>query len=236
VTRIQPADPDKLRVIMCIAFDHRAPAGDVKRFKQCIVECPFVVQSIQLTGTFDFMVEASFAGLTEYQEQLSSLADILARVVARYEANFVCKRIVRETNLDRALWVPCHEGLQRLDCERIDMVQAEGDYMRVQSGSQNWLVHSTLRDFFTQLPPGEFVCVHRSLILRCTYIERMLHEGRRWVARLQNGERKSIARSHVKDVLRALHIDPTAVRDTFATTVEPLKGAGQRVRDTSTAR
>jgi hypothetical protein len=38
------------------------------------------------------MVEASFTDLAEYQVKLSGLAEIVARLVARYEANFVCKK------------------------------------------------------------------------------------------------------------------------------------------------
>jgi two-component system response regulator AlgR len=114
--------------------------------------------------------------------------------------------------------------LQRVDCAIIDMVQAEGDYMRVHSGSQSWLLHATLRGVFRKLTPGEFVCVHRSLIVRCAYIERMLHEGRRWVACLQSGEQKKVARSHVRDVLQALGIDSANVRQ-----ASPRKAKGARV-------
>lgn len=92
------------------------------------------------------------------------------------------------------------------------MVQAEGDYMRVHSGAQTWLVHSTLSNLLPKLTPGEFVRIHRSLVLRCAYIERMLHEGRHWIAQLQNGERKNVAKGHVREVLRALGIDLAEAR------------------------
>ena len=210
--RIEPVGVEHLRVIMCLTFDHRAPADEVMEFKRCIVACPYVLQSIQLTGTFDFMVEASFTDILEYQEKLNTLAERVARLVARYEANFVCKKFVRENDQDRAIWVPCQQGQLRVDCARIDMVQAEGDYMRVHSGAQTWLVHSTLSNLLPKLTPGEFVRIHRSLVLRCTYIERMLHEGRHWIARLQNGERKNGAKGHVREVLRALGIDPAKAR------------------------
>ena len=212
MTRLQIAEPERLRVIMCLAFDSRAPCDEVQHFKRCITVCPFVIQSIQLTGTFDFMVEAGFRDISEYQDRLSTLADPLSRLVSRYEANFVCKRFIRENDSERAIWVPCHQGLQRVDCAQIDMVHAEGDYMRVHSGAQSWLVHSTLRDLFAKLTPGEFVRVHRSVVLRCAYIERMLHEGRRWVARLRNGERENVAKSYVAEVMQTLGVDPAARR------------------------
>ena len=231
MTRVHSAEADELRVIMCVAFDHRAPSNEVKRFKECLAHCTYVVHSMQLTGTFDFMAEASFKNLAEYHEKLETLNDIASRLVARFEACFVCKKFVRENGDDKAIWVPCHQGLQRVECARIDMIQAEGDYMRVHSGPQSWLVHMTMADLTAKLDPGDFVCVHRSLTLRCGYIERMLHEGRRWVARLQNGEHKNVARGHVREVLCALGIEPPPSNlATDATTAKRPNGSGRSKR------
>lgn len=211
MTTVHPVVPDDLRVIMCLAFDHRAPAGEVAAFKAALLECRQVVSCCELTGTFDFMLEATLLHLADYHDKLDSMKGVLARLVARYEANFVCKRFVRQTEQDvaREVWVPCQDGLKRLDCSLIDKVSAEGDYMRIHVGSESWMVHATMKDLVVKLGDEDFVHVHRSKLIRCTFIDRLIHQGRRWIARLNDGSVERIAQSHVADVLAKLRDDPT---------------------------
>ncbi len=195
---------DDLRVIMCLAFDHRAPCDEVTAFKQCIVDCPQVLHSIELTGTFDFMLEVSLPNIAAYHAELAARAEPLARLVARYEASFVCKRFVRTNHEERVIWVPCHEGVQRLDCALIDKVLADGDYMQVHSGNRHWLVHTTMKALAAKLDSEEFVRLHRSVLVRRDFVERLLHHGNHWVARLHDGTEQQIAKSHVVTALRAI--------------------------------
>ena len=207
---------DDLRVIMCLAFDHRAPCDEVTAFKQCIVDCPQVLHSIELSGTFDFMLEVSLPNIAAYHAELGARAEPLAKLVARYEASFVCKRFVRHNQEERAIWVPCHEGVQRLDCDLIDKVLADGDYMQVHSGNQRWLVHSTMKALSAKLDPEDFVRIHRSVLVRRDFVERLLHHGNHWVARLHDGSEYQISKSHVAGALKAIHEAPVNVGQVFA--------------------
>jgi len=197
-----------LRVIMCLAFDHRAPCDEVTAFKKCIVDCPQVLHSIELSGTFDFMLEVSLPNMAAYQAELAARAAPLAKLVSRYEASFVCKRFVRNDREERAIWVPCHEGVQRLDCALIDKVLAEGDYVQVCSGKNRWLVHSTMKALAAKLDPGGFVRIHRSALVRCDFVERLLHHGNVWIARLHDGSEHQIAKSHVAATLKVVKEAP----------------------------
>jgi len=207
---------DDLRVIMCLAFDHRAPCDEVAVFKRCIVDCPQVLNSIELTGTFDFMLEVSLPNIAAYHAELGIRAEPLAKLVERYEASFVCRRFVRHDQEERAIWVPCHEGVQRLDCALIDKVLAEGDYMQVHSGNQRWLVHSTMKALCAKLDPEEFVRIHRSALVRRDFVERLLHHGNHWVAHLKDGSEHQIAKSHVVAALKAIQEAPVDVGRLFA--------------------
>lgn len=197
-----------LRVILCLTFDHRAPGDEVSAFKRCVIDCPNVLHSVEVTGPYDFMVEASLRDMAEYNEKLAGLVEPLAKLVANYEACFVCKRFIRESAPDEAIWVPCADGAQRIDCTSIDKITAEGDYMRLHSADHSWLVHSTLRTLLERLDPAMFVQVHRSVVVRCDFIDRLIHHGKRWLALLGDGSRQHIAKSHVGAVFEALRIAP----------------------------
>jgi DNA-binding Lrp family transcriptional regulator len=209
-----------LRVILCLTFDHRAPGDEVSAFKRCVIDCPSVLHSVELTGPYDFMVEASLRDMAEYNEKLASLVGPLAKLVAKYEACFVCKRYVRSEHPDQCIWVPCPEGAQRVDCSLIDKVTAEGDYMRLHSADQSWLVHSTLRTLLERLDPSMFVQLHRSVVVRCNFIDRLIHHGKRWSALLSDGSRQYIAKSHVGAVFDALRIAPTKAEASSTNEIE----------------
>jgi len=196
-----------LRVIMCLAFDRRAPHDEVTAFKKCIVDCPQVLHSIELSGTFDFILEVSLPDIAAYQVALAARAEPLAKLVARYEASFVCKRFVRNCREERVIWVPCRHGLQRLDCALIDKVLANGDYMEVSSENHRWLVHSTMKALTAKLDPDDFILIHRSALVRRGFVERLLHHGNHWVARFHDGTEHPIAKNHVGAALKAIQVD-----------------------------
>lgn len=203
---VQSVASDDLRVVLCLAFNHRAPPLDVAAFKAALWNCPLVVSSCDLTGTFDFMLEATVPDMDSYSDKLDGIREPLGKLVSRYEANFVSKRVVRTPHGDaeRALWVPCEEGVKRIDLSLINRVSAEGDYMRVHTEGTSWMVHMTMNDMVDHLGNDDFILVHRSTILRCGFIERLRHRGRVWTAILDDGSVERIAKSRVADVLAKL--------------------------------
>jgi DNA-binding LytR/AlgR family response regulator len=214
VPAVCPVVCDDLRVIMCIAFDHRSSPTEVHAFKAMLRECSHAVSCCDLTGSFDFMIEASLPNLAAYNDWLEAMREQLAKLVSRHEAYFVCKRFVSVSGdeEDGAVWVPCAHGMQRIDRSRIDKVTAEGDYMRVHAGCDSWLVHTTMRDMAGKLGGDKFVRVHRSALIRCEFIERLIHKDRHWAARLKDGSIQQVAKSHVGDVLARLGIDLPKLR------------------------
>lgn len=197
---------DDLRVIFCLTFDHRAPWDEVSAFKRCVIDCPSVLHAVEVTGHYDFMFEAALRDMAEYHEKLAGLSGTLAKLAARYEACFVCKRYIRTEKPDQSIWVPCPEGARRIDCSLLDKVTAEGDYMRLHSAGQSWLMHTTLKTLMERLDPELFVQVHRSAVIRCDFIELLIHRGRGWAARLRDGTYQHVAKSHVGQVLDVLRI------------------------------
>lgn len=205
---VRPVVTDDLRVIMCMAFDGRASTEQVRAFKQALINCEMVVHSVEVAGSFDFMIEAALPDVATYHARLEEIKGPLARLVTRYETNFVCKRFVRKpaAKQEQAVWVPCQEGLKRVDIGRIDKVTAEGDYMRVHCGSDSWLVHITLHELLNCLGEDNFAHIHRSCVVRRAFIDRLIHEGHHWDARLRDGTTQRISKSHVTAVLKSLQM------------------------------
>lgn len=202
---VSPVTPADLRVIMCFRFDPRARPGEIAAFKAALIGCPLIVHSLELSGTYDFIVEAALPDMSSYQDHMRNLAEPLTRLVARHDTNFICKRFVRRREAERSIWVPCKHGLQRVDASLVDKIIAEGDYMRIYSRGTSWMVHSTMTSLLKRLSDCNLIRVHRSACVRAGFIERIMHSGRQWSARLNDGSTVRIAESHVGETMEVLN-------------------------------
>ena len=205
-------DAAPLRVIMCLTFDHRVDPQESATAKAAIIACPSVLHSVELSGTFDFMFEAEVPDMAAYNAQLSICAEPMAKLVSRYEANFVCKRFVRSSEEKQAIWVPCDDGMARIDCSKIDKVTAEGDYMRIHSAGQSWMLHSTMCALADCMPSETFVRLHRSILVHTNFIERLIHDRSHWIARLNDGTVERVSKANVVALLTRLRTDSSKRR------------------------
>jgi len=219
VTAIRPVTSDDIRVIICIMFDQRAVPAEIGAFKDTVLKCPSVLHAVEVSGTFDFIVEATIPDMEAYTAQLELCARTVAKLIARYEVSFVCKRFVSADEKRRAVWVPCDEGMVRIDCAKIDKVTAEGDYMRIHSAGQSWMVHSTMGTLSDCLDES-FVRLHRSILVRRDFIERMTHDHLRWTAQLNDGTRERVAKVHVSALLESMRVNPSK-RKATSSTIQP---------------
>jgi DNA-binding LytR/AlgR family response regulator len=203
------SEADRLRVIMCIAFDKRAPLEKVKEFKTGIVSCPNVLHSVEVSGTFDFMFEAAVPDLAWYHQKLEEIAVPLQTLAARVETNFVCCRKVKpppgspppEECKEAEIWVPYRDGRRRILAGDITAITAERDYVRIHLNGSDCLFHCTLKEMLGRLDPARFIRIHRSVVVRRDLVERLLHEERHWKVRLVDGSVWPVAKSHEREVM-----------------------------------
>lgn len=196
----------QLVVVACLAFDHRAPAEELQRFKDCIAQCPQVERAMEVCGTFDLIVQGRCADVGEYTRGMERLRQPLARYVTRIETSFVSRMMDRPAhhNDSAALWLPCKDGRRRIPYSQIDKIVAEGDYMRVHVGDRSSLLHDTMSHLAAELAGAGFVQLHRSYLVRISFIEKLVHDQRRWTARLLDGTEVSVSRRHNHDILRII--------------------------------
>ena len=204
---VEIAPSDDIRVILCLKFDRRAPSDAVNSFKQELATCASVVHSAELSGAFDLMIEAALPDFIAYHALLDHYAIERSTLVERHEASFVCRRFMRVCDQDDAIWVPCRDGRRRIACSTIDMVRAEGDYVRLHCGAQSWLLHDRMHHMRELLDPDRFLTVHRSTIVNIGFVVQLVHRHYYWVLVLANGEEQRVAKSQVAAVLTALRTD-----------------------------
>ena len=201
---VHTVDAPGLRVIVCVVFKRNAPPDQISALKKAAIACHSVVHAVEMSGTFDFLLELAVPDIATFNERLNTVAASVASLVERYEVNFVGKRFIRKKQGDKAIWVQCDDGMKRIDSSVIDKVTAEGDYMRVHSKGRSWMIHATLRSVLERLDAEEFIRINRSALVRADFIDRLVHESGRWVARLQDGTNERVTKSHVATTLKQL--------------------------------
>jgi DNA-binding LytR/AlgR family response regulator len=208
---------DELRIILCLEFDPHATPREVSALKAALIESPNTLHSVECTGAFDFLMELAAPDMAWFNSWLKALAEPLASLVNRSETSFICKRFIRRPKDELALWVPCADGHKRIDSSLVDKVVAEGDYARIHSGPESWLVHATMHGLLERLSSRQFIQLHRSIIVRLGFIDRLAHEGRHLVAWLHDGSGERVAKSHVVETLEMTHW-PTKAPDSSKST------------------
>jgi len=206
MTYVDSVDSDELRIILCLEFEQHAPPTEVSALKAALIDSPNTLHSVESTGDFDFLLEVAPPDMAWWNKWLKTLASPIAKLVARCETSFVCKRFVRREKGERPLWVPTAGGLMRIEQSAIDKIVANGDYVQIVSNGQQWLLHATMHALRGMLRSRQFVQLHRSMIVRCGFIDRLSHAGRQWIAHLDDGTSERIARTHVAEVLEATRL------------------------------
>lgn len=89
--------------------------------------------------------------------------------------------------------------------EEVIHLQAEGDYIKVQSTKGNFLKEQTMKSMELQLPSDKFVRVHRSSIINIDYITQVEQYGKQsQLLRMNNGMQVKISLSGYKRLKETL--------------------------------
>ena len=206
MTYVDSVDSDELRIVLCLQFEQHAPPAEVSALKAALIDSPNTLHSVESTGAFDFLLEVAPPDMAWWNKWLKTLASPFAKLVARSETSFVCKRFIRREKGERPLWVPTANGLMRIDQSAVDKIVANGDYVQIVANGQKWLMHATMHALRGMLGSRHFVQLHRSMIVRCGFIDRLSHSGRQWTAHLNDGTSERVARTHVAEVLDATRL------------------------------
>lgn len=203
MVRVRTTDSHGVWAIFCLSFADRERStvrlGDLRKG---LLEHPCTLNAVDCSGSFDLIVETCFDSLLQYQELVDGIRNQGAGLFTEFRHCLVCRRHqrARDDGADDAIWIHMANGRRRLSVQSIDKVAAEGDYVRVHSGDSSWLVHATLCAFERQLPDGEFVRLHRSLLVRRDEVVGLLHDDHGWLAQLRDGSANRVPRARAQAV------------------------------------
>lgn len=97
--------------------------------------------------------------------------------------------------------------LNVVNTNEVDLITAEGNYLRITAGKQSYVLRDTLSHMGSQLNPKQFVRIHRSTIVRVAHIAHLesVFQGEYMVV-LRDGTKLASSRTYRENLERALRI------------------------------
>lgn len=74
------------------------------------------------------------------------------------------------TNVTKNLYINIDRTLIKIDTDTINLIEADGDYIKIKTSEKDYKVHSTLKKINEKLPSEPFFHVHRSYIVNLSRI------------------------------------------------------------------
>ena len=112
----------------------------------------------------------------------------------RAAANYAARILVREG-----------EGLGFVETERVDWLEAAGNYVRLHVGAKAHLVRATLSGILESLDPARFVRIHRSTIVNLDRVREIQPwVGGDYLVILKDGRQLRVSRNFRDDLLKPL--------------------------------
>ena len=89
----------------------------------------------------------------------------------------------------------------------INWIQAQGDYLYIHAGGKRHLLHESLSSLEKQLDPGQFIRIHRSIIVNLRHVgEIMRTSDGDYVAVLPNDVKLPVGRLYRPKLLSLLRV------------------------------
>jgi two-component system, LytTR family, response regulator len=102
-----------------------------------------------------------------------------------------------ESPMDRRLVVKSEGRVVFLTMDEIDWIEAAANYVRVQAGSQSYLMREGIGHIATRLDPNQFLRIHRSIIVNVQRIKELQPCNRgEYMVILTNGKELSCSRGY----------------------------------------
>jgi DNA-binding LytR/AlgR family response regulator len=120
------------------------------------------------TGALDFLCKpvrlSRLEKTIERARRTLAQRDALARL-RELSSQLDTLRESRAPAAELSLWVPQREQMVRVPLEALDWVEAEGEYVRLHTRDQSFLLRSSISALADKLADHGFVRIHRSTIL-----------------------------------------------------------------------
>ena len=160
------------------------------------------------TGAIDFLIKPVRSA------RLETAVERIRAMLGRRDAERRLEELASQLDALRAesramtapaneIWVHRRAERVRVDLDTVDLVQAEGEYVRLFVGAQSYLHRASVGSIVAQLDPARFMRVHRSFVVRLDLIAKIRRKmAGSYMLALSDGREIPLGRHYRADLLR----------------------------------
>lgn len=138
-------------------------------------------------------------GLREAAQETAELHEVVAALRSQGTAP--------SPQYETELWVPAEGRIIRLDVDRIEWVEAAGDYVIFHTESRSFLLKATMTALAERLDPARMIRVHRSSMVRLAGVKGVERPGKGALTLLlSSGAKVQVGPTYMEEVERALRL------------------------------
>jgi len=148
-----------------IFLDINMPGLSGISFARSLTVSPLLIFS---TAYPEFAVEGFELDATDYLVKPYSLERFLKAV------NRALKRLSENGGQpaeESKILVKADKKLYALSFSEIQIIEGQGDYIRIRTKKENLVVHDTIKNFVGNLPESEFMRIHKSYVINLRHID-----------------------------------------------------------------
>ena len=160
------------------------------------------------TGAIDFLIKPVRSARLE--TAVERIRDVLDKRDASRRLDELASQLDALRAESRAMsspaneiWVHRRAERVRVDLDTVDLVQAEGEYVRLFVGAQSYLHRASVGAIVAQLDPARFMRVHRSYVVRLDLIAKIRRKmAGSYLLALSDGREIPLGRHYRAELLR----------------------------------
>jgi DNA-binding LytR/AlgR family response regulator len=162
---IEAANVLKKHSVDLMFLDVEMPEMTGIEFIESLVQHP---QVILITSKEQYALDAFDMEVTDYLLKPVKYARFLKAIQRAQKRNPVAE--APTPTEDQHVFIKTEGRLVNLELSDIQWIEAQGDYVKVQTPKESYIVHGTIKSYEEKLPDASFVRVHRSYIVRIDQI------------------------------------------------------------------
>ena len=138
--------------------------------------------------------------------QVQKLKELLAEHAPEAVADLNESGEVAASRFEKLINIKDRGQIFRVDVDTIEMIEAAGDYMVINTGDNSLVLRETMKDLEKRLDPRRFQRVHRSTIVNLDLVKQVKpHTNGECFLLLESGAQVKVSRSYRDVVARFVH-------------------------------